>query len=70
MNIGDKVLYEGQVATIVHEVRPKCRCKGMGHYEIQFEEGNFRKKVPLTTILEPFKPLEMAHHKLTPHTLI
>ena len=69
MNIGDKVLYEGQVATLINEVRPKCRYKGEGYYELHME-GNFRKKVPLTTILEPFKPLEMVHHKLTPHTLI
>jgi hypothetical protein len=70
MNVGDKVLYEGQVATIVDEVRPKCRCKGQGHYEIRLEEGNFRKKVPLTTIFEPFKPLNMAHQQIAPHTLL
>jgi hypothetical protein len=68
MNIGDKVLYEGQVATIVREFRPRCRCKGDGHYELHFEEGNFSKKVPLTTVFEPFKPLAMAQQQLTPHT--
>jgi len=70
MKVGDKVLYEGQVATLINEVRPKCRCKGDGYYEIEIESSNSRKKLPLTTVLEPFKPVEMAHQQLTPHTLI
>jgi len=37
MNIGDKVIYEGQVATVVNEVRPKCKCKGAGYYELNVE---------------------------------
>jgi hypothetical protein len=68
MNVGDKVLFEGKVLTVVNEVRPKCRCKGDGYYVLEFEGTTI--KVPLTTVLEPFKPLEMAQQKLTPHTLL
>jgi len=59
MNIGDKVLYNGEVATLVEEVRPACKCKGKGHYTLQIEGSNFRKEVPITTILEPYTPLGM-----------
>jgi len=70
MKIGDKVLYQGQVATVVNEVRPRCRCKGHGYYELHLEEGNYRKKVSLSTILEPFRPLEMTKQKLEVHKLV
>jgi hypothetical protein len=74
MNIGDKVIYEGQVATVVNEVRPKCKCKGKGagYYELNVEgfPNNHMHRVPLTTVLEPFMPLTMTNQKLNKHKLI
>lgn len=67
MKKGDKVLYQGQIATIVDKFNPRCRCKGDGYYELHLEEGNYRKKVSLTTVLEPFIPLEMTKQKLEVH---
>jgi len=66
MKIGGKVLYEGQVATVINEVRPKCRCKGEGYYLLEVE-GEGTKKVSLTTVLEPYTPLTMANQKLESH---
>jgi hypothetical protein len=72
MNIGDKVIYEGQVATVVNEVRPKCKCKGAGYYELNVEgfANNHMHRVSLTTVLEPFMPLTMTNQKLNKHKLI
>lgn len=67
MKVGDIVLYEGQVATVVNEVRPKCRCKGEGYYVIHLEESNSSRKLPLSTVLEPYKPLTMANQKIEVH---
>jgi len=66
MKIGDTVLYEGQIAKVVGEFRPKCRCKGDGFYTLQIE-GVGIKKIPLTTELEPYTPPTMANQKLESH---
>ncbi len=67
MKIGDIVLYEGKIATVVKKINPICRCKGEGYYELHIEKGNYRKKVSLNTVLEPYKPLTMANQKLEVH---
>lgn len=69
MKIGDKVLYQGAVATVIKMVIPKCKCKGHGHYILHLEEGNYRREVPLTTALEPYSPLK-ANKKLEVHKLL
>ena len=69
MKVGDIVLYEGQQVTIISEVRPRCRCKGEGYFILELESGN-RIKIPLTTVLEPYKPLTMANQNLEVHKLI
>ena len=40
MEIGDKVTWDGKVGTIVNVVRPKCKCKGKGHYVINVNGVN------------------------------
>lgn len=67
MKIGDIVSYEGQVATVINEVRPKCRCKGEEYYLLNLEKSNSIKKVPLSIVLEPYKPLTMANQKIKTH---
>jgi len=67
MNVGDNVLYDGRVYTILRVVRPRCRCKGNGHYELQSQEDGYVIKVPIETNLEPYKPLTMANQILEPH---
>lgn len=69
MKVGDKVLYNRQVATVVNKVNPRCRCKGKGYYELNFEgyPENHTIRIPLDTILEPYKPLTMANQKLEVH---
>lgn len=67
MKIGDTVLYEGQIAKLVGEFRPKCRCKGDGFYTLQIEGEFDFKRIPLTTELEPYTPLTMANQKLESH---
>ncbi len=72
MKKGDKVIYQGQVATVIREVRPKCRCKGIGYYELNLDSypKNHMHRVPLDIVLEPFKPLEMTKQKLETHKLV
>lgn len=72
MKKGDKVLYQGQLATIVDKVNPRCRCKGKGYYELHIEgyPENHMHRVTLDTLLEPFKPLEMTKQKIETHKLI
>lgn len=70
MNIGDRVLYNGEPATVSNEVRPKCKCKGQGHYVITLDSDNTDHKVPLTTILESYKPLNMANQQIEPLRLV
>ena len=69
MKIGDKVLYNGQIATVVDKVNPRCRCKGKGYYELNLEgyPKNHMHRVPLDIILEPYVPLTMANQKLEVH---
>jgi len=72
MKIGDKVLYNGEIATVVSEVTPKCRCKGHGYYELSIEgyPKSRRFRIPLDTVLEPYKPLTMANQELKVHNLV
>ena len=65
MKIGDKVLYKGKIATIVNKFNPRCRCKGK-YYELVINETDIIR-VPLDTVLEPYKPLTMANEKLEVH---
>jgi hypothetical protein len=69
MKIGDKVLYKDQIATVINEVRPRCKCKGAGYYEINPEgyPKNHMIRVSLDTVLEPYKPLTMANQKIEVH---
>jgi len=50
-NVGDIVSFEGKKATVIQISQPKCRCKGQGFYVLHLFEENYRKKVPLTTVL-------------------
>lgn len=67
MKVGDKVLYENRVATVINEKRPKCRCKGMGFYEIQIDNTEIILKIPGNVILELYKPLTLTNQKLETH---
>jgi hypothetical protein len=67
MKIGDKVLYEGKVAEVVGEKRPRCKCKGLGYYELSIEGYPENHKVPLDVILEYYVPLTMANQKIETH---
>lgn len=67
MKVGDKVLYNNQIATIVRESRPKCRCKGRGYYLLEIEGSDYEIQIPLTTNLELYKPLTMANQNLEVH---
>lgn len=69
MKIGDKVLYEGKVAEVVGENRPRCKCKGAGYYELNVEgfPNNHMHRVPLTTFLEPYTHLTMANQEIKTH---
>jgi hypothetical protein len=72
MKVGDKVLYEGKIATVINKVNPRCCCKGKSYYELNFEgyPKNHMHRVPLDTVLEPYKPLTMANQELKVHNLI
>ena len=67
MKIGDKVLYEGQVSTVTRVARPRCRCKGMGFYEIQIDDTDRILKIPGDVVLESYKPPTMANQQLEVH---
>lgn len=59
MNIGDEVKYENSpsstmIGIIVSKVQPRCKCKGMAHWVVSFENG-VRKKIKIDdTRLKPY----------------
>jgi hypothetical protein len=69
MKVGDKVLYEGKIATIINKVNPRCKCKGAGYYELNLEDypKNHMHRVSLDVVLEPYTPLTMANQKIEVH---
>ena len=67
-SVGDIVSFEGKKAVVMQISQPKCRCKGQGFYMLHLFEENYRKKVPLTTVLETYKEDFKIEKKLTTHT--
>jgi hypothetical protein len=50
MNIGDKVIFNDPFSDtlngeIIDVVRPSCKCKGKGHYVVDF--GGFTKNIKI-----------------------
>jgi hypothetical protein len=66
-SIGDIVLFEDKKAVVTDIVRPKCMCKGQGFYMLHLVEENYRKKVPVSTILETWKDSFKIEQKLITH---
>ncbi len=69
MEIGQKVIYEGKVATISGRIIPKCKCKGGRYYKLQFEGTSDIVKVPMTTKLEPYEPIGLIRTNISSHNL-
>jgi hypothetical protein len=50
MNIGDKVKFEDpfsetKTGVIISIIKPRCKCKGKGHYVVDF--GDFTKNIKI-----------------------
>jgi hypothetical protein len=67
--VGQKVIYEGKVATITSHIIPKCKCKGGRYYKLQFEGTDNIAKVPMTTTLEDYNPIGMISTNISSHKL-
>lgn len=66
--VGDIVSFEGKKAEVMQVLKPRCRCMGQGFYMLHLFEENYRRRVPLTTILETYKEDFTIQKKLTTHT--
>lgn len=53
--VGDIVLFENKKAVVKEIIQPKCLCKGQSFYVLHLVEENYRKKIPLSTVLESWK---------------
>jgi|TARA_R110000803_G_scaffold208584_1_gene277356 hypothetical protein len=49
MEIGDRVTWNGHIGTLVSIDKPRCKCKGQGHYKI--DVGGVINKIPIKTKL-------------------
>jgi hypothetical protein len=67
MEIGDRVTWNGHVGTLVGIDRPKCKCKGQGHYRIDVD--GVINKIPINTKLEPYEPIGLINTNIPPHTI-
>lgn len=67
LEVGDKVIWEGKIGTIVSISRPKCKCKGMGTYNIDVD--GVINKVSLRTKLEKYEPIGFISTNISTHSL-
>lgn len=68
--VGDKVIYEGQIATVISRTIPKCKCKGKGYYKLAVEGERGYKRVPITTELEDYNPIGLISTNVQTHNII
>jgi hypothetical protein len=67
MEVGDKVTWDGKVGVVLSINRPKCKCKGKGHYMIDVDGVSY--KVPITTKLEKYESVGLINTNIPPHTI-
>jgi hypothetical protein len=67
MEIGNKVTWNGHVGVITDIVKPKCKCKGQGHYVI--DVNGVLNKIPLNTKLELYESIGIIGANITSHKL-
>ncbi len=67
LEVGDKVIWEGKVGIIESISRPKCKCKGMGTYNINVD--GVINKVSLRTKLEKYETIGLISTNISPHNL-
>jgi hypothetical protein len=67
--VGQKVIYEGKVATITSHIIPKCKCKSGRYYKLQFEGTDDIAKIPMTTKLKDYEPIGLIRTDISSHNL-
>lgn len=67
MEIGDKVIWDGQIGVINGIEKPRCKCKGKGYYLIYV--NGVINKVPLTVKLKPYNPIGLINTNINPHRI-
>ena len=67
MEVGDKVTWNGHVGVITDIIRPKCKCKGQGHYLI--DVGGVINKISINTKLKLYESIGLINTNITPHTI-
>lgn len=68
MEIGDKVTWNGHIGTITGIDKPRCKCKGRGHYLI--DVNGVINKIPINKKgLELYEPIGLINTKIPPHNI-
>lgn len=65
LEVGDKVIWDGKIGTIVSISIPKCKCKGMGTYNIDVD--GVINKISLRTKLEKYDPIGFISTNISTH---